>query len=46
MAKGLGGDRFLPANYQKDWELVRKVAIAAGQSLNRSGYEAENAKKK
>jgi len=46
MAKGLGGDRFLPANYQKDWELVRKVATAAGQSLNRSGYEAENAKKK
>lgn len=46
MAKGLGGDRFLPANYQKDWELVRKVAIAAGQNLSRAGYDAESAKKK
>jgi phosphonate transport system substrate-binding protein len=46
MAKGLGGDRFLPANYKKDWELVREVAVSAGQSLSRAGYEAERAKKK
>ncbi len=44
MAKGLGGDRFLPANYKKDWELVRQVAVSAGQSLSRAGYEAERAK--
>jgi len=46
MAKGLGGDRFLPANYKKDWEVVRKVSIAAGQNLGRSGYEAEQNKAK
>ena len=44
MAKGLGGDRFLPADYKKDWDLVRKVAIGAGQNLSRAGYEAERAK--
>ncbi len=46
MAKGLGGDRFLPASYQKDWEVVRKVSVAAGQNLGRSGYEAEQNKGK
>ena len=45
-AKGLGGDPFLPANYKKDWELVRQVAVSAGQSLSRAGYDAERAKKK
>ena len=46
MAKGLGGDRFLPADYKRDWDLVRKVAVAAGQNLSRAGYEAEKAKSK
>ena len=46
MAKGLGGDRFLPADYKRDWDLVRKVAVAAGQNLSRAGYEAERAKGK
>ena len=46
MAKGLGGDRFLPADYKRDWDLVRKVAVAAGQNLSRAGYEAERAKSK
>jgi phosphonate transport system substrate-binding protein len=46
MAKGLGGDRFLPADYRKDWEIVRKVSVAAGQNLGRGGYEAEQKKKK
>ena len=46
MAKGLGGDRFLPANYKTDWEIVRKVSVAAGQNLGRSGYESEQAKAK
>ena len=44
MAKGLGGDRFLPADYQKDWALVRQVAVSAGQNLSRTGYEAARAK--
>ncbi|MDR2613966.1 MAG: phosphate/phosphite/phosphonate ABC transporter substrate-binding protein [Candidatus Accumulibacter sp.] len=46
MAKGLGGDRFLPADYKRDWDIVRKVSIAAGQNLGRSGYEAEQKKDK
>ncbi len=45
MAKGLGGDRFLPADYKKDWEIVRQVSIAAGQNLGRAGYEAADKKK-
>ena len=44
MAKGLGGDRFLPAEYKKDWALVRQVAVSAGQNLSRAGYEAERKK--
>jgi phosphonate transport system substrate-binding protein len=39
MARGLGGDRFLPASYQKDWEIVRKVSLAASQN---SGRGAQN----
>jgi phosphonate transport system substrate-binding protein len=46
MAKGLGGDRFLPANYERDWDIVRKVSIAAGQNIGRGGYEAEQNKGK
>ncbi len=38
MAKGLGGDRFLPISYQKDWELVRTVAEAAGEKFTRDAY--------
>jgi phosphonate transport system substrate-binding protein len=46
MAKGLGGDRFLPADYKKDWDVVRKVSVAAGLNLGRSGYEADQKKGK
>ncbi len=46
MAKGLGGDRFLPASYKKDWEVVRRVSLSAGQNLGRTGYEAEQNKGK
>jgi phosphonate transport system substrate-binding protein len=45
MAKGLGGDRFLPISYQKDWELVRKVAASAGESFTRDAYDKAAAKK-
>lgn len=45
MAKGLGGDRFLPITYQKDWELVRTVAQASGESFTREAFD-KSAKKK
>ena len=45
MAKGLGGDRFLPINYQKDWDLVRKVAASAGETFTRDAYDKAAAKK-
>ncbi len=34
-----GADRFWPLNYQKDFELVRKVAEASGESFNRAAYD-------
>jgi len=46
MAKGLGGDRFLPISYQKDWELVRKVAASAGETFTRDAYDKAAAGKK
>ncbi|XAH23444.1 phosphate/phosphite/phosphonate ABC transporter substrate-binding protein [Xylophilus sp. GW821-FHT01B05] len=46
MAKGLGGDRFLPISYQKDWELVRKVATSAGESFTRDAYDKAASGKK
>lgn len=45
MAKGLGGDRFLPITYQKDWELVRTVAKASGESFTRDAFEKAAQKK-
>ena len=39
-----GADRFFPIEYKKDWEVVRKVSEAAGQSFNRKNYETEAAK--
>ena len=44
MAKGLGGDRFLPITYQKDWELVRTVANAAGEKFTRDAYDKSKKK--
>ena len=47
-----GADRFFPVTFQKDWEVVRKVAKGSGEAFNRSNYdkqtvkEAEAAKKK
>jgi len=45
MAKGLGGDRFLPITYKKDWELVRTVATSAGESFTREAFDKAAAKK-
>lgn len=45
MAKGLGGDRFLPITYKKDWELVRTVAQASGESFTREAFDKAAQKK-
>ncbi|KAF1021657.1 MAG: putative phosphite transport system-binding protein PtxB [Paracidovorax wautersii] len=45
MAKGLGGDRFLPITYKKDWELVRTVAQASGESFTRDAFDKAAQKK-
>jgi phosphonate transport system substrate-binding protein len=45
MQKGFqGADRWLPIDYRKDWELVRKVAQESGQSFNRSAFDKEKAR--
>ena len=46
MAKGLGGDRFLPITYKKDWELVRTVAASAGELFTRDAFDKAAAGKK
>ncbi len=51
MQKTFGGaDRFYPVTYKVDWDVIRTIANAAGESYNRSGLEAmrkkEEAKKK
>ena len=45
MAKGLGGDRFLPITYKKDWELVRTVAQSSGESFTREAFDKAAQKK-
>jgi phosphonate transport system substrate-binding protein len=40
MSKQLeGNDRFFALNYKRDWQLVRLVARAAGQKIDRTAYE-------
>lgn len=39
-----GADRFFPVTYQKDWEIVRKVAADSGEVFNRATFEKQNAK--
>lgn len=46
MAKGLGGDRFLPIDYKEGWKLVREVAKDAGEDIGRSGYDTATSKEK
>ena len=51
MQKTFGGaDRFYPVTYKVDWDVIRTIAKAAGESYNRHGLEAmrkkEEAKKK
>lgn len=39
-----GATHFAPISYQKDWQIVRQVGEAAGESYGRAGYEKEKAK--
>ncbi len=39
-----GADRFFPVTYKKDWEIVRQVAEAGGESFNKTGYDKETAR--
>ena len=36
-----GNDRFVPITYQKNWEVVRRVAEGSGTPYNRVAYERE-----
>ena len=45
MQKGFqGADRWLPIDYKKDWELVRRVAQESGQSFTRAAFDKEKAR--
>jgi phosphonate transport system substrate-binding protein len=39
-----GDDRFFPVTYQKDWEVVRRVAEESGTPYNKAQYEREAAR--
>jgi phosphonate transport system substrate-binding protein len=39
-----GADRFFPITFQKDWEVVRKVAEGSGEAFNRANYDKQSAK--
>ena len=36
-----GADRFFPVTFQKDWEVVRKVAEGSGQGFDKASYDKE-----
>ena len=45
MVKGFqGADRWLPIDYRKDWEIVRKVAQDSGQAFTASAFDKEKAR--
>ena len=39
-----GADRWLPIDYKKDWEIIRKVAQDSGQSFTATAFEKEKAR--
>ena len=39
-----GADRWLPIDYRKDWEIIRKVAQDSGQSFTATAFEKEKAR--
>ena len=45
MVKGFqGADRWLPIDFKRDWEAIRKVAQESGQSFTRAAFDREKAK--
>lgn len=45
MVKGFqGADRWLPIDYRKDWEIVRKVAQDSGQAFTATAFAKEKAR--
>jgi phosphonate transport system substrate-binding protein len=36
-----GADRFFPITYQKEWEIIRRIAESGGGGFNRAAYEKE-----
>lgn len=45
MVKGFqGADRWLPIDFKRDWEVIRKVAQESGQSFTRAAFDKEKAK--
>ena len=45
MQKGFqGADRWLPIDYKKDWEIIRKVAQDSGQAFTATSFEKEKAR--
>jgi phosphonate transport system substrate-binding protein len=36
-----GADRWLPIDYKQDWEVIRRIAHASGQSFGRTAFERE-----
>ena len=45
MQKGFqGADRWLPIDYKKDWEIVRRVAAESGQSYTKAAFDKEKAR--
>ncbi len=41
-----GADRWLPIDYKHDWELVRRIAQASGQSFTRGAFEREKSRER
>jgi phosphonate transport system substrate-binding protein len=39
-----GADRFYPITFQKDWEVVRRVAEGSGDKFNRENFDKQTAK--
>jgi phosphonate transport system substrate-binding protein len=45
MQKGFqGADRWLPIDFRRDWEIVRRVAAESGQAYNKAAFDREKAR--
>ena len=41
-----GADRWWPVDYRRDWESIRKVAVASGEAFDRKGMDKEQERTK